>query len=104
MCKTEKTMLTCGSCGASFSLQELTDRASDYWYTPNVVVSSCPRCMTREELKLATGKVLRGCVHARGAPRFRTAERREAPIKVRRRPGELFVEWKDGHEVCIGTK
>lgn len=84
--------LKCETCGRSVTVRQLLRGASDYWGAVNVVISETQCCHSRQELRLATGKVMRGHVYAAGGPRFRAAEEWEAPITVRRGHGELSVE------------
>ena len=88
--------LKCEKCGRSVTVRQLIRGASDYWGAVNVVISETPCCHSREELRLATGKVMRGHVYAAGGPRFRVTDEWEAPIRVRRWHHELSVELGTG--------
>ena len=87
--------LTCKHCGATFTLDELLANISDYWIQVNAVICETPCCHKREEIRLRSGKLLRGYIYAAGAPRFRTTEQHEVPISVRRTRGQLRVEIGD---------
>ena len=67
---TMENKITCPGCQSVYDITDVLRNAKYYWENVNIVVAENPCCQKREEVRIQTGKAIRGYVYAAGSPHF----------------------------------